>query len=70
MVKNGAISTKFARLIRPGEFRFSQRNMAIHGIRPENVENEPEFPDIWEAIRIYIEDGTILAIPRPSTLRC
>ena len=61
VVKNGAISERLARLIRPGEFRFSERNMAIHGIRPENVENEPEFPDVWLAIRPYIENGTVLA---------
>lgn len=61
VVKNGTISERLARLIRPGEFRFSKRNVAIHGIRPENVENEPEFPEVWQAIRPYIDNGTVLA---------
>jgi DNA polymerase III subunit epsilon len=61
VVTKGAVSEKVARLIRPSEFRFSDRNVAIHGIHPEDVENEPEFPDVWEAIRLYIEDGTIVA---------
>jgi DNA polymerase-3 subunit epsilon len=61
VVKNGAISERFARLIRPAEFRFNPRNVAIHGIRPEDVEREPEFPEIWQAIQPYIEGGTVLA---------
>jgi DNA polymerase-3 subunit epsilon len=61
VVRNGAISEKFARLIRPGEFRFRRRNVAIHGIRPEDVKNEPEFPEVWQAIRSYIEEGTVVA---------
>jgi DNA polymerase-3 subunit epsilon len=61
VVKGGAISEKFARLIRPAEFRFNPRNVAIHGIRPEDVEREPEFPEIWQAIQPYIEGGTVLA---------
>jgi len=61
VVKNGAISERFARLIRPAEFRFNPRNVAIHGIRPEDVEKEPEFPEVWPAIQQYIEAGTVLA---------
>lgn len=61
VVKNGHILESFARLIRPAEFRFNPRNVAIHGIRPEDVENEPEFPKIWEDVRPYIEEGTLVA---------
>jgi DNA polymerase-3 subunit epsilon len=61
VVKGGVISEKFARLIRPAEFRFNPRNVAIHGIHPEDVEREPEFPEIWQAIQPYIEGGTVLA---------
>jgi DNA polymerase III subunit epsilon len=61
VVKNGIVSERFAKLIRPAEFRFSPRNVAIHGIRPHDVEQEPEFPDVWQAIQPYIDGGTVLA---------
>ena len=61
VVKNGIIANRFARLIRPPEFRFSHRNVAIHGITPEDVKNEPEFPEVWQAIRPYIEERTLVA---------
>ncbi len=61
VVKNGIIANRFAWLIRPPEFRFSRRNVAIHGITPEDVKNEPEFPEVWQAIRPYIEKRTLVA---------
>lgn len=61
VVKNGQIQESFAKLIRPAECRFNSRNVDIHGIRPEDVESEPEFPQIWEEVRSYIEEGTLVA---------
>jgi DNA polymerase III subunit epsilon len=61
VVTRGAVSEKLARLIRPRDLRFSRRNTAIHGISAKTVENAPEFPDVWQVIRGYIQDGTVLA---------
>ena len=61
IVKNGQIQESYARLIRPAECRFNPRNVAIHGIHPKDVENEPEFPQIWEEVLSYIEEGTLVA---------
>ncbi len=36
------------RLIRPRSMRFSSFNIAIHGIRPEHVEDAPEFPEVMD----------------------
>ena len=36
--------TEWNRLIRPPVTRFEPGFVAIHGIRPENVEDKPEFP--------------------------
>ena len=61
IVRSGSVLDCFGRLIRPPEFRFSTRNVAIHGIRPEDVENEPEFPQVWETMKPLIENATVLA---------
>ena len=36
------------RLIRPKQMRFSSFNIAIHGIRPEHVEDAGEFPEVMD----------------------
>nr|WP_316656934.1 3'-5' exonuclease [uncultured Gellertiella sp.] len=47
-VENGTITRVEERLIRPKTMRFSGMNIAIHGIRPEDVEDAPEFPEVME----------------------
>ena len=37
------------RLIRPDPLRFQGMNVAIHGILPEHVADQPEFPTVWDA---------------------
>jgi len=49
------------RLIRPREMRFSGVNVSIHGIRPENVEDAPEFPEVMEEFRRDFESLPIIA---------
>jgi DNA polymerase-3 subunit epsilon len=45
-IENDKITRREHRLIRPKELRFSDRNILVHGIRPHDVENKPEFPDV------------------------
>lgn len=47
-VEDGVITRVEERLIRPRTMRFSGMNIAIHGIRPEDVEDQPEFPEVME----------------------
>lgn len=35
-------------LIRPRDMYFQGINISIHGIRPEDVMDSPEFPEVWE----------------------
>ncbi len=49
------------RLIQPYDMIFSGFNISIHGIYPEDVEDEPEFPDIWRELLPLMADKTILA---------
>lgn len=61
VVENGKITDERYRLIRPFDMTFSWRNIQVHGIRPEDVENEPEFYRYWKSIRSYLSRGQIIA---------
>lgn len=47
-IENGAVVRIEERLIRPRDMRFSSFNIAIHGIRPEHVEDAAEFPEVMD----------------------
>ncbi len=51
----------FRRLIRPEPARFSPFCVAVHGIRPEHVADEPDFAGIWPALSARLADATLLA---------
>lgn len=41
---------------------FSEKNIEVHGIKPENVRNCPSFPKVWESIReLFQEDSVLIA---------
>ena len=49
------------RLIRPKGLDFNGFNISIHGIHPEDVKDEPEFPEVWRELLPHISGTTILA---------
>ncbi|MFV3131663.1 exonuclease domain-containing protein [Niveispirillum sp. KHB5.9] len=51
----------FRRLIRPEPARFSPFCVAVHGIRPYDVADEPVFAGIWPDLAPLLEGATILA---------
>ncbi|MDR3435046.1 3'-5' exonuclease [Telmatospirillum sp.] len=46
-IESGTLVRTEQRLIRPKDMRFSSMNIAIHGIFPEDVADQPEFPEVW-----------------------
>lgn len=58
-VERGKVTKRVGRLIRPKEMRFGFHQSRVHHIRPEDVENAPEFP---EAIQEYLSEisGSLL----------
>ncbi|MDS0524540.1 exonuclease domain-containing protein [Clostridium sp. SHJSY1] len=48
-------------LIKPPELRFVPQNTWIHGIYPEDVENEKNFKELWEEIKPYLEGNLLIA---------
>ncbi len=49
------------RLIRPRDMRFSSFNIAVHGIRPEMVEDAGEFPEVMDEFADDFAGATMIA---------
>ena len=60
-IEDGRVTRVVERMIRPKEMRFSGFNIAIHGIRPEHVEDAPEFPEVMEEFIDEFRGATMLA---------
>ena len=60
VVRDGEIVETRSWLVRPQGNSYSYWNMQIHGIRPNNTENSPEFPEVWAEIAEYLKDIPVL----------
>ena len=60
VVRDGKIAGTRSWLVRPQGNRYSYFNIQIHGISPEDTAGAPEFPDVWDEIRGYLEDCPVL----------
>ncbi|TCL75004.1 3'-5' exonuclease [Rhizobium sp. BK251] len=60
-IEDGRVTRVEERLIRPKDMRFSGMNIAIHGIRPEDVEDAPEFPEVMDEFHDDFRDATMIA---------
>ena len=60
-IEDGRIVRVEERLIRPKDMRFSPFNIAVHGIRPEQVEDAPEFPEVMEEFMDDFHESTMIA---------
>ena len=60
-IENDRVVRVEERLIRPKSMRFSSFNVAIHGIRPEHVENAGEFPEVMDEFADDFRDATMIA---------
>lgn len=57
VVRNGEVVETCSWLVQPEENLYSYWNMQCHGIRPEDTENSPSFPEVWEEIeRLYLDE--------------
>jgi len=61
IAKDGQITEVFASLIRPEDSEFSPRNMAVHGISPEDVADKPTFKELWPKLSELIGAGPLVA---------
>ncbi len=60
-IEDGRVVRVEERLIRPRDMRFSSFNIAIHGIRPEQVEDAGEFPEVMDEFADDFRGATMIA---------
>jgi DNA polymerase-3 subunit epsilon len=60
-IEDGRVVRVEERLIRPKDMRFSSFNIAIHGIRPEQVEDAGEFPEVMDEFSEDFTGATMIA---------
>ncbi len=60
-IEDGEVVRVEERLIRPRDMRFSSFNIAIHGIRPEHVEDADEFPEVMDEFVDDFRGATMIA---------
>tara|TARA_R110002049_G_scaffold46487_1_gene135196 strand:- start:155815 stop:156960 length:1146 start_codon:yes stop_codon:yes gene_type:complete len=60
-VRGGKIVDSAMWLIRPEPLYFSPMNIRIHGIRPEQVRDEPTFGDLWDEVQQRFGDDCLVA---------
>lgn len=57
VVRQGRIEETRSWLVRPVDNYYHWRNIQIHGIRPEDTEDAPDFVQVWEEIeRLYLDE--------------
>ena len=60
-IEDGRVVRVEERLIRPKDMRFSSFNIAIHGIRPEDVVDASEFPEVMDEFADDFRGATMIA---------
>ncbi len=66
-VRKGEIIDTRSWLVQPENNYYSYWNIRIHGIRPEDTESAPSFPQVWEEIeRLYLDEFNTLVAHNAS----
>jgi len=72
VVRSGEIAETRSWLVRPEHNRYQYWNIRCHGITPEDTEDAPDFPQVWEEIeRTYLNEfDTFVAHNAPFDRSC
>lgn len=60
VVKKGDEILRKSIYVQPPYNIYSDYNIKIHGITPNVTANSPLFPEVWEKIKIYIENNNVI----------
>ena len=62
-MEDGAVAESYYSLIRPEKDigYFSPMNIAVHGIRPADVKDAPDFRTVYREMRPFLEDAVVVA---------
>lgn len=64
VVEHGMVVEEFYSLVDP-EVHFDDFNVALTGITPEMVRDQPTFPELWEEIGPILDSGLLVAHNAP-----
>ncbi len=72
VVRNGEVAETRSWLVRPEDNFYQYWNIKIHGIRPQDTEDAPDFCQVWEEIeRTYLDEfDTFVAHNVPFDRNC
>ena len=57
VVREGEVVETRSWLVQPEDNAYSYWNIKVHGIRPEDTEDAPSFPEVWAEIeRTYLDE--------------
>lgn len=62
---DGKVARSYYTLIRPPGLYFLSCNIRVHGIRPDMVRDERDFPGIWPELSPLLEDHIVVAHNAP-----
>lgn len=60
-VENGIITDKKSILVQPPDNYFWYKNIEIHGIEPKHTANSPNFGEVWDEIKPFIQHENVVA---------
>lgn len=60
-VEDGKIVDRYESLIRPKRMFFSQRCVAVHGIRPKDVLSAPQWDEVWDELGPRLKEHVLVA---------
>lgn len=61
VVKNGEITDSKSYLIQPPNNEYLSNKIVVHNIWPDQTENAPLFPEVWEEVQHLFENNTLVA---------
>lgn len=67
VVEGGAVTEHFSALVNP-ETHFDRFNIALTGITPEQVQDQPAFPQLWQELEPLFSSGLLVAHNAPFDL--
>lgn len=72
VVRGGEVAETRSWLVRPEDNRYSYWNIKVHGIRPSDTEDAPDFAAVWDEIeRTYLDEfDTFVAHNVPFDRNC
>lgn len=70
IVRNGAITEKIHRLVKPAPCFYSFWNTQVHGMTEDDTADAPIFPDVWKDIAPQIQGLTLVAHNSPFDESC